>query len=311
MIWGGAGVRRKRQGGSSLLLVIWATMMMAFAVLGLVDYLGRGTDEGILEAKRFRARQLAESGLVLARHPKIRAGDPLLVQQVGPAMAYEVRMGTEGTRIAVNQLAGSRGLQAVARKLFEGWGFDPVVARTLVEGLSDWTDADDEVRRYGAESEVYLQLGRADFPWDRAFRSLEEMLYVRGMDEVEMRVPDWREAFTLYGDGKLDVNEMGIELAVAVFRVEPELARELETKRYGADGVALTEDDERFESLEQVRRLLDVSRSRFGYLEPILTLAHPVKRTESRATVGDESVELVELSGGGVQRIYEKREVGA
>lgn len=292
------------------MLVIWATMMMAFAVLGLVDYLGRGTDEGILEAKRFRARQLAESGLVLARHPMIGAGDPLLVQQVAPGVSYEVTEGTEGTRIAVNRLAGSRGLQAVTRRLFEGWGFDPVVARSVVEALCDWTDADTVVRRYGAEEEVYLQLGRADFPRDAAFRSLDEMLWVRGMEDVERRVPDWRDAFTLYGDGTLDVNEMGVELGVAVFAVEPEMAREMVSRRYGADGVPLTEDDERFENLEQVRQLLDVGRARFAVLEPLLTLAHPVRRTESRARVGDESLTLVELSGGGEQRIYELREVG-
>ena len=303
-------MRPARQRGSSLLLVIWATMMMAFAVLGLVDYLGRGTDEGILEAKRFRARQLAESGLVLARHPKVGPGDPLLVQQVAPGVSYAVRTGTEGTRIAVNRLAGSRGLQAVTRRLLEGWGFDPVVARSLVDALCDWTDGDAVVRRYGAEEEVYLQLGRADFPRNAAFRSLDELLWVPGMEELERRVPEWREWFTLYGDGKFDVNEMGVELGVAVFAVEPEMARELVLRRYGADGVPLTEDDERFTSLDQVRRLLDFGRSRFALLEPLLTLAHPVKRTESRATVGDQELTLVELSGGGVQRIYEQREVG-
>ena len=47
---------------------------------------------------------MAESGITLALHPKIEAGDPLLSQSVSQTMRYEVTISNEGARIAVNQL---------------------------------------------------------------------------------------------------------------------------------------------------------------------------------------------------------------
>ena len=46
--------------GSSLLLVLWAIMLMSFSVIGLVSHLSRGLDESIHAEKEFRTRLLLQ-----------------------------------------------------------------------------------------------------------------------------------------------------------------------------------------------------------------------------------------------------------
>src|SRR4029450_10777021 len=67
--WNGA-----RNDGSSLLLVLWAIMLMSFAVIGLVAHLSRGLDESIRAEKEFRARLLLQSARTLAAQPEVGGG---------------------------------------------------------------------------------------------------------------------------------------------------------------------------------------------------------------------------------------------
>ncbi|CAN5227895.1 hypothetical protein BH23VER1_BH23VER1_06710 [soil metagenome] len=303
--------------GSSLLLVIWATMMMSLAVMGLVEFLDRGLDRDIEAAKRFQARMLAESALVLARHPAVPAGDPLLMQQVSAHASYHARTTSEGAKIAINLLGISEAHREILRRHLENEGLEPEASRALVESLADWIDGDAEPRDYGAEAEVYRGLGWPEYPLNRPFRTLDELLLVRGMATVDHRFPAWRDWFTLYTttttddddaepEGPIDVNEADPWLVRAVFDVTEDLARGLATFRFGRDGLAGTEDDLRFESLDEVFELLaldDDARTRWA---PILTLDHPVKRHTSRARVGGETITLVEIiADGGLSTRFE------
>src|ERR1051325_1574837 len=93
------------ESGSSLLLVLWAIMLMSFAVIGLVTHLSRGLDESLRAEKEFRARLLLQSARTLASHPDIEWGDSLLHQRVSSSTSYEIILGTEGMRVAINQIA--------------------------------------------------------------------------------------------------------------------------------------------------------------------------------------------------------------
>ena len=76
-------LRRSRPGGSSLLLVLWAIMLMSFAVIGLISHLSRGLDESIYAEKEFRARLLLQSArtlqlrLLVAQQRSHRAAEAL------------------------------------------------------------------------------------------------------------------------------------------------------------------------------------------------------------------------------------------
>ena len=104
--------------------MLWAIMLMSFAVMGLVDHLSRGVDESIYAEKEFRARLLLQSARTLSAHPDIEWGDPLLSQAVSPVSSYHINLSTEGVRLAINQIAVNPTQRRFAQRLFAKWGLD-------------------------------------------------------------------------------------------------------------------------------------------------------------------------------------------
>lgn len=294
--------------GSSILMVLWGMMIMGMAVMGLIGYLRGHVLEEIEHSKAFEAHLLAESGLVLATHPAVQPHDPLLHTQVSAVKRYDVSITTEGARLAVNQLPQREFLVDACKRLFFLWGLDAEKAAVAAESLRDWIDGDDKEMPFGAEELYYMLRGRPDYPKNRPFRHLDEMLLVRGMEEVALLQPDWREFFTLQGDGTIDVNRAPSVLIEVVCDVPPELAYELIVKRSGPDLLEVTEDDTPFEDLDDVQEVLALEDREFAPLRERLTLQHPIRRIESTGRAGDFARVLTLITGPGVH-VLEERDI--
>ena len=99
------------------------------------------------------------------------------------------------------------------------------------------------------EKDFYTGLGHLDFPFNRPFQDLGDLLLVRGADELDHRKPNWRDYFTLYGNGTIDLHLASEEVLTALFDVTPaEVGRFLRT-RLGPDARPETEDDPHFLTL--------------------------------------------------------------
>jgi general secretion pathway protein K len=295
-----------RPRGSSLLLVLWAIMLMSFSIIGLVTHLSRGLDESVYAEKEFRARLLLQSARVLAAHPAIERGDPLLRQPVSSATSYEVNLTTEGVNLAINQLGNSGIQRRVARRLFEKWGMDSRQAQTLTDSIGDWIDSNDRPRPQGAERDFYLPMGRPDFPYNRPFDNIDDLLLVRGFPDLDRLRPDWRSFFTLFGDGTIDLHMASAEMLAVLFDVTPSEISRFISARLGSDGLRNTIDDPRFTSLTEVRKLLDVPQDNYSAVASLLTLSHPIKRTECLARAGNLERRLTIISGPGLYLIREE-----
>ena len=296
----------RSQRGSSLLLVLWAIMLMSFSIIGLVNHLSRGLDESIHAEKEFRARLLLQSARVLAAHPSIERGDPLLRQWVSPVASYEIALTTEGTHLAINQLATSGTQRRFAQRLFEKWGLDARKAQTLTDSITDWIDTNDRPRPQGAEREFYLPLGRPDFPYNRPFDNIDDLLLVRGFEDLDRIRPDWRQYFTLFGDGTIDLHMASAEMLAVLFDVTPVEVSRFISARLGPDGLPETMDDPHFSSLPEVRRILDVPQENYTAVSALLTLDHPIKRTECLARAGKLERRLTIINGPGLFLIKEE-----
>ena len=291
---------------SSLLLVLWSILLMSFAVFGLIEHLSRGVDESIYSEKEFRARLLIQSARTLSTHPDLEWGDPLLHQRVSSVSSYEVILTTEGSKMAINQIAVNPVQRRFARRLFEKWGMESRQAETLTDSLADWLDGDDQPRPHGAERDYYLPFGHRNYPFNKPFTDLDDVLLVRGAEELTRVRPNWRSYFTRYGDGTIDVHRASAEMLEALFDVTPsEISRFLSVRR-GADGIAETLDDPRFTALTEVRALLDVPTSKYAEVSALLTLNHPIKRTECFVDVGNLHRTLTIIKGPGVDFIQEE-----
>ena len=290
-------IRRGRRGrrAVALLLVLFAIMFLGFLITGLWEGAQFSWDESELDHKRFEALLLAESALEIAMHPDVSAGDDVLRHDFGDGRSYSALITSEGGRFLINSIAEDPIANGV-RELFILWGLDATEASTAVESLIDWIDADNDVQTTGAENSYYATQGYEQFPLNAEFTSIEQMLLVRGMDRVAQVRPDWRDYFTIYGIGSIDVNQADAQVLEAFFGSTREAALNVVATRNGSDGIEGTDDDEFFDSIEDARNLLGVSDEAFESLSTWTTTANTVLRIHSEGTVGDFTLRLIVLT---------------
>jgi len=272
--------------GSALLIVLWAIALMSFAVLGLVKFMEIGLTESASQSKNFRAMQLAESGLALGLHPQLEKEDSHLRQDLGSSESFAVTLKSEGARLNINFLLLNNKRSDLI-DLFQSWKVNDGEIYKLADHLMDWVDEDSLKRLNGAENEDYTKLGFPGYPPNRPFQSLEEMELVPGIEFLAEARPDWKEYFTVWGDGKLDVNEAPAELIAVVCQVGSLPAEMFVNRRLGSDGEKGTSDDFEYTEMAQVRSALGLSESLFKTVESRITLKSNYRRIVSVGRIGN------------------------
>jgi len=280
------GRARSGERGFALLLVVVVVVLLGLIVGGLWEASQPVWEDNTLERARYQAGLLAESGLSVAMHPRVRPGDPALRHQLEPGRGYEVLVTGEGGRFPVNRITETA-WREIAVELFILWGLDAASASTAADGLADWIDSDDDRRPNGAERPHYAQLGYPEFPANAPITSLEQMLYVSGMDTVARMQPMWRDYFTIYSDDLIDLNAAPWELVAAVTGATRESALNFVAVRRGDDGIEGTIDDYRFEDPGESRAILGLSEREWSEIAAQVTLSGSVRRIVSVGRVGD------------------------
>ncbi|MFD2159057.1 general secretion pathway protein GspK [Rubritalea tangerina] len=267
-------------------------------------------DDNVAEVHSFTAWQQAHTGLSYGLHPGIERDDPILQ---GPPAEYDegyaVVIEPEAARLNINAVLSSQDKGALTN-LFKIWGLEDREVDQLVDALTDWVDGDELISLNGAEAEYYRELGYLDRPYNRPFRDLDELQLVRGFYLVEELKPDWREFFTLWSQGPLDIHEAHPELLAAAAEVEVSIAAEFRAFVAGDDGMMGTEDDIRFESVGEA---LDDMASPPGYRDTIaqrFTLNGSILRIESVGYSGSFQYLIRAISGakGGQSGLLEYQE---
>jgi hypothetical protein len=283
---------RTRESGSALMLMIWAILLMSVTVMGVVEYITYSAEESKMAAYQFRALHLAESGLAVGLHPNTRRGDLVLKQKIGPESGFDVVINYEGARIPINYATDER-LREAIYNLFIYWQLNAEDAGIAADSLADWVDNDNNQRANGAEAEYYKQLGTYDAPRNQGFSRVDEMLLVRGMDAVDRRKPDWREYFSIYGEGQIDLRTVFKDVLLAVTGAsEGEVTRFI-SERDGADGIPGTEDDRRIRD-EEAYQILGLSGDRLTAISGIVNDDDTsLRRITSIGWVGDKRSKII------------------
>jgi type II secretory pathway component PulK len=278
---------RRSDQGSALIAVFWM-----IAVMGMVLYAGaKALDADTRAARQLRgrtyAKRLAQMGIEIGRHPTIQMDDALLHYTSPDGGGYDVKLSTEEARLNINVLLAS-GDQVLLPRLLGSWGMKPQDVAALCDALKDWIDADDKLSLNGAEKRLYEKAGFEGMPFNRPFKEIEEMLMVRGMNQLDALRPDWREWFTVHGDGRVDVNDARAELIALIANVPVERVTPLLTLRAGKDGAMHTRDDNRISSPVQVAQLLGVYQPQtVELLTRWVQFTGPIRRIESTGYFGD------------------------
>jgi type II secretory pathway component PulK len=279
--------------GSALIAVFWMIAVMGMVVLAGAKALQADTQATRELRGRTFAKRLAQMGLEVARHPTIQMDDGLLHYTSPEGGGYDVKLTTEEARLNINTLLAS-GDKVLLPRLFGAWGLKPDQSGALIDALRDWIDEDDKSSLNGAEKRDYQKAGFEGLPFNKPFREVDEMLMVRGMDDINIMRPDWREWFTVMGDGRVDVNEARAELIALIANVPIERVTPLLTLRAGKDGAMHTRDDNHLSSPVQVAQLLGVYQPQtVELLTRWIQFAGPIKRLESTGYFGDIRRRLV------------------
>lgn len=275
--------RQARQRGAALLAVLWVIALLIGLVAATSLLLMQDVEMAAVKRQVFRARMLSEAALAIAMNPDLKPDDPLLRRQVAEDEAFIVEMTGEDGLLNPNVLL-LREDRDTLRRIFLYWGMNVQQANTLIDRLLDWVDTDDFARVQGGERKLYNRVG---MPFNRPFRSIEEMALVSGMEVVEEAYPQWRNWFSIYASGVLDVNEAQPEVIAAVTGTDIRYAQTLRAQRIGRDGILNTPDDAPVPDVASAFAILGIPMGDPQEVSNVLSVQSTTRRILVRVKVGD------------------------
>ena len=250
-------LRRRFQKGSALIAVFFLIAILGLITFSAVTMLK--SDTGIYRALRGRAYAAAqaESGLAIGMRSKVKKDDPLLHQGTEEE-GFDVVITTEEAKLNINSLILQQPSPLLLRRLLRSWNYPEKELPTLLDTLKDWVDDDSRTSLNGAEKMDYERLGVEGIPFNRTFADLKELLLVPGFEKVAQLYPNWLNVFTVFGDGKVDLNEADVSIVAFLAMIPPERADVLSRHRLGRDGEFGTKDDVRLTSVAELIGILGI-----------------------------------------------------
>jgi type II secretory pathway component PulK len=237
-------IRRPR--GAALMAVLWLIAILSMACMATLRVISFDMELASAKVHGSRARQIAEMGDPLLRYDNGETGE-----------SFEVKVTSEGGRFNINALI-LQDDKALLKSIFIDWGIELDAAQEIADALTDWVDANDDEQLNGAEKKYYEGEGRINQPFNRPFYDVDEVSLVRGMDLVEAVRPDWRNWFTIWSSGRLDLNEAPAELIAAAAEIPADQADVIPETVCGPDGLRDTLDDVPFQNAAAALDLLGI-----------------------------------------------------
>jgi type II secretory pathway component PulK len=290
--------------GVALLLVLWGVgFLSALTVLLAVRMNEVMIGESRAE-KMFRARQLALGGLAIGRHPDVLPGDPLLARgnpEATDSEGFLVSLSDDSGRINPNAWVSER---EVLRALFTGWGHDLMEADAAIDSLSDWIDPDDLRSLAGAEAPEYARAGMEGLPRNAPLEDIREMASVLNLRDLLFGREGWRDTFTLWYDGPVNINHADPGLIALLSNLSERQIKSIVEFRVGIDGVEGTGDDGEFESMDGVRGITGASDAQMQSLEAVFGVTGSARRIRSTGFCHGARHTISAVTGGDGQILH-------
>jgi len=165
--------------------------------------------------------------------------------------------------------------------LFNQWGVPLDQADHVADCLYDWVTPGDLKSLNGAKADDYAKANLPQRPTYKSFESLEEMEQVIGMDIVAKVKPDWKNSFTVWSQGPLDVKEAPPDLIAAAFGIDPKRVAFFTNARNGRDGIPGTSDDMAMPNIKTLQSQLGLSDTTVKTLGNQVSFGSNERRIES------------------------------
>jgi type II secretory pathway component PulK len=267
--------------GAALIAVLWLIAILSMACMATLRIITFDLELASAKVHGSRARQVAEMGIAIGSNPVVKRSDPMLRQMNDESgEGFEVKINSEGGRFNINAIL-LQSDKELLKSMFIDWGLELEVAQEITDALIDWVDPGDDEQLNGAETKYYEREGRINQPFNRPFYDLAEVSLVRGMDLVEAVRPDWRNWFTIWSGGPLDLNEAPAELIAAAAEISVEQADIIPETVRGPDNLRDTIDDVPFQDISIPLALLGIDSAAAGNIARRFTVNDTTTRVES------------------------------
>jgi general secretion pathway protein K len=272
------------------MLALWALFLLSAMVIAwALDIDSRLTLSG--NASRvLEAEAMAASGAEVALSPTVEAGSSALRGSLGRNQTYEARITGEGGRLNLNWIVAGENPQRLdlLRRYLEVKGVDINERDRMIDCLLDYIDPDDLPRLNGAESEPGYQ------PKNSLLQRVDELKLVKGWEKFTA-LTNWDADFTLYSTGPVDLTSASREVLLCLPGFNEQIADRFLEYRRGTDQIDGTEDDPRFDSLDQVRLALGFTPDQFAQLSALVGFKDQVVRVVSVGKSGEaqRTVEMI------------------
>lgn len=296
--------------GSAMVAVFWIMAVLSLAVFAAVKVVYHDADVSTSQIHGFDAMLAAERGVAIAVNPATKKTEPMLAWSDNESgVSYRARIESEAARFNINVILMRRDKQLLT-DIFTDWGMELLDAQMLVDNLVDWVDSGDLTELNGAEIDWYEEQGRPNHPFNRPFYNLEEMSLVKDMDLLEFVNPRWRKWFTVWSNGKLDINEAEAGLIAAAAEVSIDDATTIVDYVLGPDQEKDTDDDQRFQNLTEAFALIGLSPLQQELVAPRLTVEDTTTRIVSEGRAGNvkRRITLVIKNRTGQPAILDRKE---
>ena len=261
--------------------VLWLIAILAMACMTALRVISFDMQLASAKVHGSAARHFAEMGIAVGSNPAVKRSDPILRQlNENSGEGFEARVISEGARFNLNALL-LQGDKQLLQSIFCNWGLEIKESQAVVDALTDWVDEDNNVSLSGAEEKEYEKLGRMNQPFNRPFYDINEARLVLGMERVEAVRPDWRNWFTVWSSGALDLNEASAELIAAAAECSEARAAIIPETVRGPDGERDTDDDAPFKSAAAALDLLGIDANARPDLARRFTIGDATTRIES------------------------------
>lgn len=292
--------------GIALLTTVVVTAVLIILAVEFVYKVYLSTARSALFVDSERAAVLAEDGVtigkagiekILKTRPNVTMGEKgvSFSQTLGEGASVEIRVVDERSKASLKVVYPATGLtndkvEGIYSRLLESLDIDT----RLTDALSDWMDADDTPRSFGAESPDYQQLQKPYKAKNNDVESVDELLMIKGYTP---KVFDTLGAHvTAYTDGLININTAPKAILMALSSdMTEELAGNIIAYRAGTA----------FKDKSDIMKVRGFETLGFALQDKVATSSQ-VYRIFSKAKVNDSirEAEAVVKTGSGAGVLY-------
>ena len=268
--------------GAAILLALWALFLLSAMVIAWAVDINSRLDLAGNSSRVLEAEAMASSGAEVALAPEVQAGSPHLHGSLGKNQAFEAHMTGEGGRLNLSWIlaAENPARLEILKKYLENKGIDINERDHMMDCLLDFVDPDDLPRLNGAEAGPGYQ------PKNAPLQRIEELKQVQGWEKFTAQ-KDWDQDFTLFRSGPIDLAWASRDVLLSLPGFNEQIVDRFLEYRRGADGIDGTEDDPKFQSLDEVRLAIGFTPDQFAQLSGLIGFRDPVMRVVSVGKSGD------------------------